>query len=391
MKKIMLLIAAFAVIISTAFAATGTIHIVFDNGQIVEDAGNAYYEFDVKAYISEGNEVLGAGMIYVEYPVSVFGEVAIWNNVVTAEKTGILAGTIPEVEIYLYDIIENDTYTDVFAITFESTYMGNANYKEFYSEISNDPLAPSDLMHISMLASNYGTGYVSYPGYIAGIDNVFYNYEFENFSGGLNITEASEEVLYEDPDPDPVGSLEWKSFTAGWKKNVIELKWSTRYEVDIVGYVVKRSENGGEAVEIASYETDPTLVAVGDVVSRYEYNDASAMARSAYTYTIEAIDIVGAAIPSASVEVLGEAIVEESYPNPFNPSFVVPFELFTSQDVNIKLYDMTGRVVRNVVNSTHGAGHYEYHVNCSDLSSGVYFLRTVIDNNVNTQKMLLVK
>jgi len=387
----MLLIVAFAVIISTAFAATGTIHIVFDNGQIVENAGNAYYEFDVQAYISEGNEVLGIGMIYVEYPVSVFGDVAIWNNVVKAEKTGILAGTIPDMEIYLYDIIENDTYTDVFAITFESTFMGNANYKEFYSEISNDPLAPSNLMHISLLASNYGTGYVNYPGYIEGINNVFFNYEFENFSGGLNISEANEEVLYEDPNPDPVGSLECKNFTARWKKNVVKLKWLTKFETDIVGYVVKRSENGGEAVEIASYKTDPTLLAVSGTVSKYAYDDANAMASSTYTYTIEAIDIVGAAIPSASVEVVGKGIVGKSFPNPFNPSFVVPFELYSSQDVNIKLYDMAGRVVKNVVNSTHGAGQYELRVDCGDLSSGVYFLRTIINDHVNTQKMLLVK
>lgn len=399
MKKLLVIFAMVVFATSFAFAVVGTMHLIYTNGQIVEDNGNTYYDFDVKAWLTEGTQVLGAGMVYVEYPISIFGDIAIANNIVTVTTTGILAGTIPEVTIELYDIFTNDTYADCYAITFDSPYMGNPDLKEYFSDISIDPLMPSGLLHVRMLISGVGYGNVLFPSYIPGIDNVYYTFESENFDGGLDISMAME-VVYEDttdttiivdPPLEPVGSLDFKSFTGGWKKNVIDLKWSTKTEVDIEGYVVKRSTNGEEAVEIASYLTDPTLLAIGDAVSRYNYSDAYAMASNTYFYIIEAIDIIGAAIPSASLEVVGEGVVGTSYPNPFNPSFVVPLELYSAQDVNIKLYDMTGRVVRNIAQGNHSAGHYEYRVDCNDLSSGVYILRTVINDNPSSQKMLLVK
>ncbi|MEA2077261.1 MAG: T9SS type A sorting domain-containing protein [Candidatus Marinimicrobia bacterium] len=392
MKKIMLILVMVAIAISPVYAALGTIHLIYTNGQIVEDTLNTYYEFDVQAYISEGNEVLGAGMAYVEYPVSIFGNLAITNDIVTVTKAGILAGTFPEVTIYLYDIIENDTYSDVFAVTFESPFTGDGTLKQYYSEISNDPLAPSDLLHIRMDVTNYGAGNILFPAYIPGLNNLYFNFENETFSGGLNISEANEPVVYEDPTPDPVGTVDFKSLVANWKKDVIEVKWATKDEVDIEGYVVKRSVNGGESIEVASYLTDPTLIAQSVVnVMRYAYEDLNVIASNSYSYMIEAIDIVGCALPYGPVDVISDAIVEASYPNPFNPSFVVPFELFSTQDVDIKLYDMGGRIVRNIVSGTYSVGRYEYRVNCNDLSSGVYILRTVINNNPSSQKMLLVK
>lgn len=389
MKKLLTIL--MCLVTAVLFAAPGTIHLLYNNGQLTESEGNMYYEFDIQAYLSEGTQVLGSGMAYVEYPTAVFGDLAITNNIVNVTKVGILDGLIPDVSVYLYDVFENDTYANVFAITFEATTAGNADLKYLYSEISVDPEVPSDLLHVSMKAANYGSGNVMFPSYIPSIDYLYYNYEIENFAGGLDISEAVEPVLYEDPIPDPVGTIEWKSFTAGWKKNVIELKWSTKSEIDIVGFVIKRSTNGEEPVEIASYLTDPSLIAVGAAVSKYEFNDENVMASNSYSYMIEAIDIVGAAIPSNPVDVLNEAIVEESYPNPFNPDFVVPFELYSTNNVNIKLYDMTGRMVKSITSGEHAAGRYEYRVNCENLTSGVYLLRTVINDNATTQKMLLVK
>ena len=396
MKKLLVIFTMLVIATSFAFAAVGTMHLVYTNGQIVEDNGNTYYDFDVKAWLSEGTQVLGAGMAYVEYPISIFGDLAINNDIVTVTKTGILAGTFPEITIELYDIFTNDTYADCYAITFDSPYMGDPDLKENFSNISIDPLQPSDMLHVRMLISGVGYGNVLFPSYIPGIDNLYFTFESETFDGGLNISEAMEVVFEDttivDPPLEPVGSVEFKSLVAGWKKDVIEVKWSTKDEVDIEGYVVKRSVNGGEAVEVASYLTDPSLVSQASInVMRYAYEDLDVMVSNYYSYMIEAIDIVGYAFAYGPVDVAGDAVVESSYPNPFNPSFVVPFELFSTQNVDIKLYDMSGRAVRTIAVGNHSAGHYDYRVDCNDLSSGVYILRTVINDNPSSQKMLLVK
>ncbi|MDZ7797651.1 MAG: T9SS type A sorting domain-containing protein [Candidatus Marinimicrobia bacterium] len=86
-----------------------------------------------------------------------------------------------------------------------------------------------------------------------------------------------------------------------------------------------------------------------------------------------------------------EFVFSAGYPNPFNPSFVVPFELYSPQSVDIRLYDMTGRQVRVIADSELPAGTYNILVDGSDLSSGTYLLRARVDNVVKTQKMLLVK
>ena len=401
MKKFLLIIALASIAMSSVFAAPGTLHLIYTNGQIVEDNGQSYYNFDVQAWLSEGEQVLGAGMAYVEYPTDIFGTAVITNNIVSITKTGILTGDIPEVTIELYDIFTNDTYADCYAITFDSPYMNNLDLKDNFSSISNDPLQPSDLLNVSMLISGAGYGNVLFPSYIPGIDDVYYTYESENFDGGVDIS-AAMEIVFEDttsndtiivdPPLEPVGSVEFKSLVAAWKKNTIEVKWATKTEVDIVGYIVKRSINGGEPVEIASYETDPSLLSqAGISVLKYSFIDANVMASNTYSYLIEAIDIVGYAFPYGPIEVTGDVVLETAFPNPFNPSFVVPFELYSSKDVNVKLYDMSGKVVRNIASGLHSAGNYEYRVNCNDLSSGVYILRTVIDENPSSQKMLLVK
>ena len=380
--KILLFVLMVSIVAGSLFAAVGTVHLIYSNGEIVEDGGYTYYDFDIQAYLSEGNETFSAGMAYVEYPVSVFGDLAITNGIVTVTKTGVLAGTLQNMEISLYDAFDNDTYADVFALTFDSPFAGMTDtlISNSFINVSTDPLAPSDLFHIRMLVSDFGTGNVLFPAYIPA-QNLYFNYDNELFAGGLDITEATEAVVYEDttvvdpPAPDPVGTVEFKSLAAAWKKISIEIKWSTRNEIDIAGYVIKRSVNGGEPVEIASYLTNPTLVAQASVnVMKYVCEDYDVTAGQNYSYLIEAIDIVGAALPYGPVNVLDGSVVEESYPNPFNPSFVVPFEIFSSQSVDIKLYNMAGRVVRNIASGTHNAGRYEYHVDCNDLSSGVYLL-----------------
>ena len=81
----------------------------------------------------------------------------------------------------------------------------------------------------------------------------------------------------------------------------------------------------------------------------------------------------------------------ESYPNPFNPSTTISFELPVAGEVSLVVYDVTGREVARLLNGFQSAGIYETTFNASELSSGVYFARLQAGNEVRTQKMLLVK
>ncbi len=87
--------------------------------------------------------------------------------------------------------------------------------------------------------------------------------------------------------------------------------------------------------------------------------------------------------------------LSQNYPNPFNPTTKIDFDLPLDSQVNIVLYDMTGREVKTLVNESKTAGYYTVQFNASDLSSGVYFYRIITMSSakdyVMTKKMMLVK
>jgi len=384
MKKLLLIFLLISVSLSMAFAVPGEIHLLYNNGQIVEDNGVTYYEFDIQAYITGGQAVLSAGMVYIEYPISIFGESVISNGSVIVEKTGLLAETIPNVGIDLYEFYDNDSDSGMFVLGFETPFADDMSMIQYFSELSTDSQDPSNLFNVKIEVVDYGVGTVIFPPSIPG--ELFYDFEWEPFNDGVNISQANEPVVYEEVIN---GGINYTEFKARWFMGNLRLTWKTDYESDLEGFVVKRSINGGSYSTLSSYLTNPALEAHnGNNEETYRYYDTNANFYTRYIYYVEAIDEAGNVYPTDIINVLGIFI---AYPNPFNPSFVVPFELTQAQDVNIKLYDMSGRLVKDVANGTHGIGSYEYRVNCDDLSSGIYILRTIVDDVASTQKMLLVK
>ncbi len=85
------------------------------------------------------------------------------------------------------------------------------------------------------------------------------------------------------------------------------------------------------------------------------------------------------------------------YPNPFNPSAKFEFYISTISDVDISIYDITGKLVKTIVSEELLTGKHTFVFNGGDLSSGVYFYRSVI-KPLNSQpqfmtsgKLVLVK
>lgn len=67
--------------------------------------------------------------------------------------------------------------------------------------------------------------------------------------------------------------------------------------------------------------------------------------------------------------------LQNNYPNPFNPTTTIGFGLPEAGAVSLKIYDVLGREVATLVNSTLAAGNYKYNWNASGLASGMYIYR----------------
>jgi len=86
----------------------------------------------------------------------------------------------------------------------------------------------------------------------------------------------------------------------------------------------------------------------------------------------------------------------QNFPNPFNPTTTIAFDLAKPSPVNIEIYNLKGQLVKTLVNSDLTAGQHSIiwngkDENNRDLSSGVYFYRMETQNYKSTNKMLLMK
>jgi len=87
----------------------------------------------------------------------------------------------------------------------------------------------------------------------------------------------------------------------------------------------------------------------------------------------------------------------QNYPNPFNPSTIIRFNINNASAVSIKVFDITGKEVADLVNGFLEAGSHKIEFQAKDIPSGVYFYRAEArDNisrepNVRTKQMILIK
>jgi len=80
-----------------------------------------------------------------------------------------------------------------------------------------------------------------------------------------------------------------------------------------------------------------------------------------------------------------------NYPNPFNPSTNIKFNIAKSGITKLNIYDAGGRQVSSLVNENLSPGSYEFTFNAADLPSGVYFYTLNTSDFTATKKMLLIK
>ncbi len=77
--------------------------------------------------------------------------------------------------------------------------------------------------------------------------------------------------------------------------------------------------------------------------------------------------------------------------NPFNPKTSIKFDLPASGFVSIKIYDVMGREIENIVYENLKAGSYEVEFNGVNKSSGIYYYKVYTEKYQGTKKMILVK
>ncbi len=121
------------------------------------------------------------------------------------------------------------------------------------------------------------------------------------------------------------------------------------------------------------------------------------------TYPISSIhEITFSGIPLSVKEqehiqtVLSSFALHQNFPNPFNPTTTIQYNIPHSGEVNIAVFDIQGRLVRSLANLTQQAGSHTIvwdsrNDGGANVSSGTYFYRVDFNNAIIVKKLILLK
>ena len=130
-----------------------------------------------------------------------------------------------------------------------------------------------------------------------------------------------------------------------------------------------------------------------DSVSLSEYGLDAWDSYNASDHLLRVLDIAGEDLIIIGDEHFTPTQIKISnpYPNPFNPSTQIQFELITPDFISVDLFDLNGKLVKNISNNKYSPGEHKIMVQGNDLTSGVYFFRINGIQFSQTFKIILMK
>lgn len=187
------------------------------------------------------------------------------------------------------------------------------------------------------------------------------------------------------------------SFGASVEKNNVKLNWVTEWELNNSGFDLERKETKAESQwkKIAFIQGGGTTQGQ----KFYTYEDKKLKAGS-YNYRLKQIDYNGNfeyfdLSDAVTVKAPNDFKLSQNYPNPSNPKSKIDYEIPFDGKVSIRIYDILGKEVFNLVDEFKNADFYSVEFDGSNLASGMYFYRIIAEgggkNFTKTLKMVLVK
>ena len=189
--------------------------------------------------------------------------------------------------------------------------------------------------------------------------------------------------------------VEMTAFAANQIGNNVELKWQTATETNNNGFDIQRSYDNKQFISVGFVKGNGTT----SEKCSYSFTDTKPENSVCY-YRLKQKDFNGKFEYSKVIEVRFQNEVsfnlEKNYPNPFNPSTNIRFNIPVDANVRIAVYNSLGQVMGNAANGFYQAGNHIINFNAANLTSGIYYY-TITAKGINgaeyvkTEKMMLMK
>jgi hypothetical protein len=180
--------------------------------------------------------------------------------------------------------------------------------------------------------------------------------------------------------------VELIGFTGLAEGNDVVLNWSTSTETNNMGFRLNRDGEEIGFIPGAGTTTEP---------HNYSFTDEN-IENGTYLYSLIQIDYDGTTENVGAVEIIinntpNEYSLLQNFPNPFNPSTIISFTIPERTKVVLKVYDVLGTEVAELINDIKSPGRYEVEFNSNGLSSGIYFYTVQTGKFTDSKKMILLK
>ena len=199
--------------------------------------------------------------------------------------------------------------------------------------------------------------------------------------------------LSDNPLPIELTSFQAIQTTAGFA----QINWTTQSESNLWGYNIYRSQDNELET---SFMLNPTIIAAENSPTGFEYayTDKEVETENTYYYWLESVDLsgntefFGPTQITIETEQLPEPITETNlmanYPNPFNPTTTIKFNIKENETGILTIYNTKGQLLES---HQFSSGNHNYVWQADEYTSGVYFYKLQTDSYSKIKKMILMK
>ena len=171
--------------------------------------------------------------------------------------------------------------------------------------------------------------------------------------------------------------------------NYYEINWAGGSYKDAAEYALERSIGKEDFVELK------TVNAENDDDKEYSIVTEKVEIPEIVYFRIKQINKDGSIIYSDVAKVgqgiVEDAIIKQNFPNPFNPTTLIEFELIQDSDVEVKVFDLAGKEISLLHKGFLNKGVHQFTFDGSGFPSGVYLYQVITPLTSQTRKMILAK
>jgi len=171
--------------------------------------------------------------------------------------------------------------------------------------------------------------------------------------------------------------------------NFYELEWNGGDVNSASYYVIESSEDQGGYAELYRVNAEK------NIEKKYSYLAERNTNAGIVYYRVKQVNADGTMVYSALVKIgqgeMENIILGQNYPNPFNPSTKIEFEILQDAEVEVVVYNLTGKEIEILHHGFLSSGVYKFDFDGSELPSGIYLYKVSTLQFKQTKKMILAK